>query len=72
MLGAVYLEAGKLDQAQRAYEEELERHPGNGWSLFGLAQVLQQLGEEDQAIAVQKRFKVAWGRSDLLLSGSRF
>jgi tetratricopeptide (TPR) repeat protein len=72
VLGAIYLEAGMLDDAQRVYEEELDKHPGNGWSLFGLAQVLREKGEDELAEEVDARFEQAWERSDLLLSGSRF
>ena len=36
-LGAALLAAGRDADAERAYREELEDHPRNGWSLFGPA-----------------------------------
>jgi len=72
VLGAVYLDAGRLDEARRAYEEELQKHPDNGWSLFGLARVLREQGDDELAAEVDERFEQAWARADLLLSGSRF
>lgn len=72
VLGAVYLEADRPEDAERAYEEELANHPENGWSLFGLAESLRRRGDEEGAAAVEERFESAWARSDLLLSGSRF
>ncbi len=37
-LGAVLLQAGRAADAEQVYREDLKRNPGNGWSLFGLAQ----------------------------------
>ena len=72
VLGAVLLEAGRADDAQAAYEAELERHPENGWSLYGLAQSLRAQGKEAEADEAEARFDEAWARSDVLLTSSRF
>ena len=72
VLGAILLEAGEAERAQALYEEELERHPENGWSLFGLAQSLRAQGAEERAAAVKARFEAAWARSDVRLFSSRF
>ena len=72
ILGAILLEAGETSQAQQAYEEELRRHPDNGWSLFGLAESLRAQGKDIEAEAVDKRFHLAWARADIVLSSSRF
>ena len=72
VLGAVLLEAGRAAEAQAVYEAELERHPENGWSLFGLAQSLLAQGNEAEAEEAEARFDEAWARSDVLLTGSRF
>ncbi len=70
VLGAILLEAGEAERAQQVYEEELLRHPDNGWSLFGLAESLRAQGKE--AEAVNERFELAWARADVILSSSRF
>lgn len=71
-LGALLLEQGRIDEAQSVYERDLERHPNNGWSLFGLAQCLRRAGRADDARAVQQRFEQAWKRSDTSLRASCF
>src|SRR5439155_11228478 len=40
-LGAALLAAGKPDEAERVYREDLAKQPKNGWSLFGLARSLR-------------------------------
>ena len=70
-LGAALLAAGRLDQAEAVYREDLKRHPENGWSLFGLAAVLEQR-PSPEAAAVTARLQKAWSRADLKLTGSRF
>ena len=70
VLGAILLEAGKAERAHQVYEEELLRHPENGWSLFGLAKSLRAQGKD--AEAVDERFELAWARADVILTSSRF
>jgi hypothetical protein len=71
-LGAALLAAGRLDAAEAVYREDLRRHPENGWSLFGLAAVLEKRGAAADAAPASERFKKAWSRADLALTGSRF
>ena len=70
-LGQELFEAGKLDEAEGVYREDLKRHPENGWALFGLAQTLSAK-KSSEAAAVKKRFAKAWARADVKLAGSRF
>jgi tetratricopeptide (TPR) repeat protein len=70
MLGAVLLEAGKPAEAVVVYEEDLKKHPENGWSLFGLEKALRQLGKTQEADAVKKRFEAAWKYADVELKES--
>ena len=72
VLGAILLEAGLPEEAQQIYEEELEDHTENGWSLFGLARSLEAQGKDEEAAAVEERFRTAWSRADVLLHSSRF
>ncbi len=43
-LGAVLLAAGRDEEAERVYREDLDRFRENGWSLLGLAQALEGQG----------------------------
>jgi hypothetical protein len=70
-LGAVLLQAGRADEAERVYREELHRNPGNGWSLFGLAQSLQAQGKVADADATRDQFATAWRNADIRLTASR-
>ena len=66
-LGAVLLAAGRPDEAEAVYWEDLRNNPGSGWSLFGLAQALDAQGKKDEAARVRKRFDVAWQDADFKL-----
>ena len=70
-LGAVLLDARRPAEAENVYREELRRNPGNGWSLFGLAQSLRALGKRDEAAKVQGEFAAAWSNADVRLTASR-
>ena len=70
-LGAVLLEAGRADEAEAVYWEDLRKNPGNGWSLLGLAQALEAQGKKDDAALARKRFEEAWKHADFALAASR-
>ena len=70
-LGAVLLDAGRADEAEAVYWDDLRKNPGNGWSLFGLVQALRAQGKADEAAAVQKRFEQAWKEADFRPAASR-
>jgi tetratricopeptide (TPR) repeat protein len=69
-LGAALLEAGRYEDAARVYREELDDHPRNGWSLFGLKQALAALGAP--TADVEADLASSWARSDTWLRGSRY
>jgi tetratricopeptide (TPR) repeat protein len=69
-LGAVLLAAGKADEAEAVYRQELQRNPGNGWSLFGLAQSLD--AQQRDATAVRQQLQDAWRHADVSLVASHF
>ncbi|MDB4951537.1 MAG: hypothetical protein JWM27_4186 [Gemmatimonadetes bacterium] len=74
-LGAVLMAAGQLHEAEEVYREDLRRNPENGWSLYGLYQVLDRAGRPAEAAQVMARFTAAWRRADpafQALPGSRF
>lgn len=68
-LGAILLDAGQATDAEAIYREELLRNPGNGWSLFGLAQSLKAQGKP--ATETEEQFKLAWKNADIELKSSR-
>ena len=70
-LGAVLLEAGRPDEAEAVFWEDLRNNPETGWSLFGLAQALEAQGKKEQAAAVRERFQKAWQHADVTLTTAR-
>jgi tetratricopeptide (TPR) repeat protein len=69
-LGAALLEAKRYKDAERVYREELEDHPHNGWSLFGLRKALE--GRGVTAPEVEADFNASWSRSDAWIQASRY
>jgi tetratricopeptide (TPR) repeat protein len=67
-LGAVLLQAGRADEAEAVYWEDLRNNPGNGWSLRGLMQALDAQGKKEEAELVRKRFEEAWKHADSFTS----
>ncbi len=47
-LGALLLKAGRPDEAERVFHEDLKRFPNNLWSQQGLAQTLRSTGNRDR------------------------
>ena len=70
-LGAVLLQAGRAEEASRVYAEDLKRLPGNGWSLYGLAQAEKAMKNAPAAAAAEARFEKVWAKSDVKLTASR-
>jgi tetratricopeptide (TPR) repeat protein len=70
-LGAVLLEAGRADEAETVFWEDLKKNPEIGWSLFGLKQALEAQGKKDEAALVEARFRKAWKEADLTLQSAR-
>jgi hypothetical protein len=54
------------------YQEDLKRHPKNGWSLHGLAECQERLGATAAAAETRALFEVAWSRSDVKIQASCF
>ena len=71
-LGAVLLEAGRPDEAESIYWQDLSRNRENGWSLFGLLQSLRAQGKSEEAAVIEERFRKAWNRADVTLTASRY
>jgi tetratricopeptide (TPR) repeat protein len=71
-LGVVLLQAGRPGEAEQVYREDLRRNPGNGWSMFGLAQSLRAQGKTTEAARADEDFQKAWTQADVKLTASRF
>jgi tetratricopeptide (TPR) repeat protein len=70
-LGAVLLDAGRPDEAEAVFWEDLRKNPENGWSLFGLVKALRAQGKDDEAAHAEARFRKAWKDSDVTLMTAR-
>jgi tetratricopeptide (TPR) repeat protein len=71
-LGNALVKAGKNDEAEEVFREDIAKHPGNGWSLFGLQQSLRAQGKNEEADEVQQKFDKAWARADVKLTAAVF
>ncbi len=71
-LGAVLLEAGRADEAEVVYWEDLRQNRDNGYALYGLWRSLEAQGRSEEAAEIRKRFRAAWSRADVKLAASRF
>lgn len=59
-LGAALLMNGAAADAEKVFREDLDRHPRNPRSLFGLQQALRAQQRDYDAGLVQKRFQASW------------
>jgi tetratricopeptide (TPR) repeat protein len=64
-LAAVLLAAGRADEAETVYWEDLKRHAESGWSLRGLLKALTAQGKHEEAALVEARLRKAWRDADV-------
>lgn len=69
-LGAALLQAGKYEDAERIYKEDLKTLRQNGWSLIGLHNSLKAQGKEDEAAKIKDEFDKAWEHADIEIETS--
>jgi tetratricopeptide (TPR) repeat protein len=67
-LGAALLLSGRTEDAERVFREDLERHPRNARSLFGLNECLVRQGKKEDAEWVKRAFDEAWKDADTTLT----
>ncbi|MFT3792185.1 MAG: hypothetical protein QM741_14190 [Rudaea sp.] len=72
LLGAELLRARRAKEAEQVYRDDLQRHPENGWALYGLAQSLKAQRKAKDAAAVELRLKQAWKDADVVLTASAY
>jgi tetratricopeptide (TPR) repeat protein len=64
-LAAVLLAAGRADEAETVYWEDLKRNAESGWSLAGLLDSLKAQGKNEEAALVETRLRKAWRDADV-------
>ena len=69
-LGALLLEQGQVAEAEVVYRADLDRHPGNVWSLQGLTECLERTGQEEAAALVRAQFAAACAQASVEVRAS--
>jgi tetratricopeptide (TPR) repeat protein len=64
LAGKISLELKRWKEAEEFYRAALERDPGSGRALFGLAEALKGAGRASEAREVLGRFTKAWSQAD--------
>ena len=70
-LGAVLLHAGRAQEAERVFREDLKRTPENPWSLQGLAEALRAQRSDREAASIEERLGRAAAHADIDFKPSR-
>jgi tetratricopeptide (TPR) repeat protein len=71
-LGHAYLRAGRTKEAKETFEKDLLNNNENGWALYGLWQSLQMQKKTAYAARVMSRYRKAFARADVKISGPVF
>ena len=58
------LDGGQFAEAKKTFEEDLQAHPHNGWSIYGLYRAAKGLKQTKEAEEYLKRYKIAWKDAD--------
>jgi len=66
-LGAALLAAGRAEDAEKVFREDLAKNPRNPRSLFGLGESLKAQKKDADAAWVERQFKEAWKNADTTL-----
>ena len=69
-LGNLYLKMGKWKEAENIYLKDLKYNSENGWALYGLYKALAGQNKKAEADKVLTRFRKAFEKADIKLSGS--
>ena len=64
-LGAALLGAGRFDEAEAVFREDLQRLPDNGWGLYGLHRALQMQKRAAESAEAERRFDAIWREADV-------
>jgi tetratricopeptide (TPR) repeat protein len=66
-LGTVLLAAGRFDEAEAVFWEDLKKNAESGWTLRGLVQALKAQGKNEEAALAESRLRQAWQNADVPL-----
>jgi tetratricopeptide (TPR) repeat protein len=66
-LGGALLRSGRAQEAEKAFRDDLSRHPRNGRSLFGLWKCLEAEKKPEAAAQVKTQFDRAWTEAEVTL-----
>lgn len=69
-LGAVLLKAGKFNEAEKVYQQDLKTWKKNGWALIGLHEALVQQRKNEEAKKVYAAFTESWKYADMKIASS--
>ncbi len=69
--GAALIKAGRAEEAEAVYREDLEWNQQNPWSTFGLYQAVGAQGKVQEAIVIKRQFDSWWRNADVELEYSR-
>jgi tetratricopeptide (TPR) repeat protein len=64
VLGAVYIRAGKCEEARATFKEVLTRRPHSGFALYGIAESWNKQGKNQEAAQAYEDFLKAWSHAD--------
>jgi tetratricopeptide (TPR) repeat protein len=67
-LGGALMSDGRAEQVNEAvnvFRADLKLNPGNGRSLFGLAEALKMQHQPEEAVKALAQFKTAWAHADI-------
>lgn len=68
LLGGALMANGDHAEAEKVFRADLEKHPRNGRSLFGLMESLKAQGKRSAAKFVKIEFDAAWKNADIRLN----
>jgi len=71
-LGNALLRAGKAVEARKVFEKDLLNNKENGWALFGIWQALVAGKKMVEANKMLARYKKAFEKADIQLTGAIF
>lgn len=69
-LGALLMAAGRAEEAEAVYREDLIRNRKNGWGLTGLRAALLAQDKTEEANALTPKIDKAWAKADAIPNSS--